>query len=156
MQIRTVDGVAHYAKYLLKTKELPEGDPFFRFPSNEEGIVCFTDRELARAEAWLKEQGIGKDEYKIEELQPPPGFEKTVGVKYASRSEAIAHIEQDIEPESLVLTRLRERVDAAERRAEAAELKAEAAEQKAERAEGMARAAESRLETLEKDIKLTK
>ena len=156
MRICTVDGVAHYAKYLIRAKELPEGDPFFRFPSNEEGIVCFTDRELARAEAWLKEQGIGKDEYKIEELQPPPGFEKTVGVKYASRSEAIAHIEQDIEPESLVLTRLRERVDAAERRAEAAELKAEAAEQKAERAEGMARAAESRLETLEKDIKLTK
>ena len=149
MRICTVDGVAHYAKYLIRAKELPEGDPFFRFPSNEEGIVCFTDRELARAEAWLKEQGIGKDEYKIEELQPPPGFEKTVGVKYASRSEAIAHIEQDIEPESLVLTRLRERVDAAERRAEAAE-------QKAERAEGMARAAESRLETLEKDIKLTK
>ena len=154
MQIRTVDGVAHYAKYLLKTKELPGGP--IHFPACKGGILCFTDRELARAEAWLKEQGIGKDEYKIEELQPPPGFEKTVGVKYASRSEAIAHIEQGIEPESLVLTRLRERVDAAERRAEAAELKAEAAEQKAERAEGMARAAESRLETLEKDIKLTK
>lgn len=150
MQIRTVDGVAHYAKYLLKTKELPGGPIHFpACPACKGGILCFTDRELARAEAWLKEQGIGKDEYKIEELQPPPGFEKTVGVKYASRSEAIAHIEQDIEPESLVLTRLRERVDAAERRAEAAE-------QKAERAEGMARAAESRLETLEKDIKLTK
>ena len=146
MRICVVDGKAYYAKYLLRAK-LPDGP--IRFPACADGMLCFTDRELARAEAWLKEQGIGKDEYKIEELQPPPGFEKTVGVKYASRSEAIAHIEQDIEPESLVLTRLRERVDAAERRAEAAE-------QKVERAEGMARAAESRLETLEKDIKLTK
>jgi hypothetical protein len=153
MQIRTVDGVAHYAKYLLKTKELPEGDPFFRFPSNEEGIVCFTDRDLARAEAWLKERYV---EYEIEKQPAPPNWERTEGVIYGNNEEVLAHIKEDIEPESLVIPRLRERVDAAERRAEAAELKAEAAEQKAERAEGMARAAESRLETLEKDIKLTK
>ena len=153
MRICTIDGVAHYTKYLIRVKDLPDNNPFFRFPSSEEGLPCFTDRELTRAEAWLKDRGI---EYKIERLPAPPNWEWTHGVSYMSNEEVLAHIEQDIEPESLVIPRLRERVDAAERRAEAAELKAEAAEQKAERAEGKARAAESRLETLEKDIKLTK
>lgn len=162
MRICTIDGIAHYAKYLLRVKEMPSGP--IRFPACEEegseGFLCFTDRELDRVKAWLKEQSI---EYKIEELPAPPGFEKTIGVKYASRSEAITHIEQGTEPESLIIPRLRERVSAAEDRAEQAEqkalraeLKAEAAERTIFQAESRLQAAEDRLRAIEKDMKSTK
>lgn len=144
MRICTIDGTAHHAKYLLRVKELPS--VAIQLPACGEGFLCFTDRELDRAEGWLKERGV---EYKIEELQPPPGFEKTRGVKYASRSEAIAHIERGTEPESLIVPRLRERLAAAE-------LKAEAAEQKALQAETRARATEDRLLILERGTKSAK
>ena len=43
------------------------------------------------------------------------------GVKYASRTEMLKHLEQGIEPESMILLRLQERLAAAEARARAAE-----------------------------------
>ncbi len=143
MRICTIDGIAHYARWLIRVKL---GNRHHPFDFDESGILCFTEKELERAEAYLKDQGIS---YKIDELPAPPGFEKTVGVKYASRSEAIRHIQDNVEPESLVIPRLRERVVAAEQRAKGAE-------EKALQAESMARAAESRLQALEKDIKLAK
>ncbi len=111
MRICVVDGKAYYAKHLLRAK-LPEGP--IRFPACADGMLCFTDRDLDAAQAWLKGQGI---EYEIEELPEPPGFEKTRGVRYSSRTEAIKHIRDGIEPESLTVVRLQERLQAAEEKA---------------------------------------
>lgn len=125
MRICTIDGTAHYARHILRAK-LPDGP--IRFPACEEGIYCFTDRDLERAQAWLKEQGI---EYAVEDLPAPPGFEKTIGTRYSSRTEAIRHIQDGIEPESMIIPRLQERVKVAEERVAAAEERAAAAELKA-------------------------
>lgn len=111
MRICVVDGKAYYAKHLLRAK-LPDGP--IRFPACADGMLCFTDRDLDAAQAWLKGQGI---EYEIEELPEPPGFEKTRGVRYSSRTEAIKHIRDGIEPESLTVVRLQERLQAAEEKA---------------------------------------
>lgn len=138
MKICTIDGIAYYAGWLIRA-EL--GNRYHPFEADKSGILCFMEKELARAEVWLQEQGIT---YKIEKLPAPPGFEKTIGINYSSRSEAVRHIQEDVEPKSLTVLRLCERVQAAESRAEAAEDKAEAAEQRAAAAEIKARAAESR------------
>lgn len=60
-----------------------------------------------------------EDGGKIEMLPDEPP-EITKGIKYSSRSEALAHIEKGIEPESMLVPRLQERVRAAEERAAAA------------------------------------
>lgn len=140
MRICTIDGIAHYARWLIRVKL---GNRHHPFDFDESGILCFTEKELERAEAYLKDQGIS---YKIDELPAPPGFEKTVGVKYASRSEAIRHIQDNVEPESLVIPQLQARLRAAEDKAEAAEARALTAEIKAAKIDQL----EARLQFLEK------
>jgi len=130
MRICVVDGKAYYAKYLLRAK-LPDGP--IRFPACADGMLCFTDRDLDAAQAWLKGQGI---EYEIEELPEPPGFEKTRGVRYSSRTEAIKHIRDGIEPESLTVVRLQERLQAAEEKAARLE-KAQKIAQEGEKGRGV-------------------
>lgn len=150
MIIRTVDGVPFYAKYLLRA-EVEDASAPFRI--NTDGLYCFTDTEMARAEAYLQEKGV---KYKIEKLPAPENWDRTVGVKYGSLEEVQAHLEHNTEPKSLLLPRLRERVQAAEVRAEAAEIKAQAAEQRAIAAESKAAhidALEARLQSLEKAAK---
>lgn len=125
MRICTIDGIAHYARWLIRVKL---GNRHHPFDFDESGILCFTEKELERAEAYLKDQGIS---YKIDELPAPPGFEKTIGVRYSSRTEAIKHIRDGIEPESMIIPRLQGRVKVAEERVAAAEERAAAAELKA-------------------------
>lgn len=125
MKVCTIDGVAHYARHLLRAK-LPDGP--IRFPACKEGLLCFTDREMERAQAWLKEQGIV---YEIEDLPAPPNWSRTEGVIYASNEEVLAHIQDGIEPESMIIPRLQGRVKVAEERVAAAEERAAAAELKA-------------------------
>jgi hypothetical protein len=137
MKVCTIDGVAYYAKHLLRAK-LPDGP--IRFPACEEGIYCFTDRDMDRAQAWLKEQGI---EYAVEDLPAPPNWSRTAGVKYMSNEEVLAHIRDGIEPESMIIPRLQERVKVAEERAAAAEKKAARVD-----------LIEARLQSLEKAQKL--
>lgn len=120
MIIRTVDGIAFYAKCLLRIEAEIE-DETAPFRISKEGIYCFDDGELARAEAWLQEQGV---KCEMDKLPAPENWERTVGVKYSSLEEVRAHIEQGIEPKSLLISRLMERLQAVEARAEAAEAKA--------------------------------
>lgn len=151
MIIRTVDGVAFYAKYLLRAgteagTKIEGKDEAAPFRIRGEGVYCFDDAELTRAESYLAEHGV---EYKLEKLPVPTNWRRTEGVKYASLEEVMAHLEQGIEPESMTIPRLRERMQAAESRAEAAEDKAEAAEIKAQAAEQRAAAAEIKAQAAE-------
>lgn len=115
MKICTIDGIAHHAKYLLRA-ELPKPDRsrLVLFPATDDGIICFTEKEKDRAEAYLKGQGI---DYEIEELPAPANWSRTAGVKYASLEEVKAHIQEGIEPESTIIPRLQERLKAAEEKA---------------------------------------
>lgn len=114
MHIRTVDGTAQYAKWLLRARV--SGD--HPFNADQEGVFCFDYRERIAAEERLNKQGTT---CQVEELPEPPGFAVTRGIKYASRSEVLAHIEQGIEPESMLIPRLREHLAETRERAANAE-----------------------------------
>jgi chromosome segregation ATPase len=76
-----------------------------------EGIVCYLDHEVEHAERLLKKRGIP---YTIEALaQAETTITKAAGVKYASRSEILDHIERDVEPEGAKMANLKKRLDAA-------------------------------------------
>lgn len=141
----------YYSRWMVKA-DIPAAIPL---SVTNEGIPCFSKKELEKVEALLKRRGI---DYTVEELPEPPGFSVTRNEdgspkKYASRSEALRHIEQGIEPESMTIPRLRERVVAAEERANIAELKAEQA--KAQIADALSRAqqAENILASMETRLK---
>lgn len=76
--------------------------------------------------ALLKKYGIEK--YVVEELAEPPKSKITKGVKYGSCEEILAHIQKGVEPKSLEIPRLKERLAAAESQAQAAKAKAETLE----------------------------
>ena len=132
--ISICDGTAHHAKYLLRLDEhdMAKLDPRRTgpppFPLIADGIYCFTDRDLDRAEAYLKERGIEK--YTTEALPAPKNWSCTKGVIYESCEHVTAHIEQGIEPDSMVIPQLCARLAEAEARVAAAEAKAAAAEAK--------------------------
>ena len=96
MKIGVLGGRAVYARWKV-------GDKY-----------VYTEKERDRLIERLDKQGV---EYTVEEYPEPPGFEVTHGIKYASRSEALRHIEQGIEPESLTVVRLQERLQAVEEKA---------------------------------------
>ena len=86
---RIVDGRAMFAKYHI-TGDIPERFPFH---TDKEGAYIYDDRELERAKAFL-------GEYTVEEITHDAAHvEKVRGNRYKSRSEALAHIRHDIEPE---------------------------------------------------------
>ena len=89
MHICTVDGKVVFAKWVVG--ETP----------------AFTEKERDKliAESGLRPKAI---------TFPKETIEKAEGIKYASRSEAIAHLTEDREPESEKITRLIRRVEAAE------------------------------------------
>lgn len=123
MHIQINDGQTIFATHLIKqTKgtELPV--PFsLPFQLEADGIVCYSPGETERARAMLDDMGIT---YAVEKLQHAPAhIAKAQGIKYASRSEAIAHLSKDKEPESQRLPNLMKKL--AERDAEIVALRAE-------------------------------
>ena len=149
------DGTAHHAKYLLHLDEHDtakldhylrrSSPPPFLFILNGDTtaspapttiiIYCFTDRELDRAKAYLADRGISIEKHEVEALPAPKNWSRTKGVTYESCEHVTAHIERGVEPDSMAIPRLQERVAAAEARAVEAEAKAVEAELKAEAAE---------------------
>jgi len=125
MYLSVRDGVAVFATHLIRTeikdRELAQKLAPFPLQVEAEGIVCYSQDEAERAKKALDDLGIP---YVEEELQHDQAHkEKARGVKYASRSEAIAHLVEDKEPESQVLPNLRKRLN--DKDAEIAELRAE-------------------------------
>lgn len=137
LEVCVIDCVAYHARWRVN------------------GEYAYTERERDRLLERLQKEG---KEIVVEELPEPPGFSVTRNEdgspkKYASRSEALRHIEQGIEPESMTIPRLQERIVAAEERANIAELKAEQA--KAQIADALSRAqqAENILASMETRLK---
>ena len=102
LEICVIDSVAYYARWKV-------GQEF-----------AYTEKERDRLVERMQKEGGGK--VPVEELPEPPGFSVTRNEdgspkKYASRSEAIRHIEQGVEPESMTVVRLQERLQAVEEKA---------------------------------------
>lgn len=91
MRICVMDGIACCAKWVIRA-EFPSD-----IPTVDNEIYCYVEKEKDHLISFLKEKKI---EYVINEIADPPGFNLTRGIKYNSRSEALAHIEKHILPES--------------------------------------------------------
>ena len=111
MSICTIDGTAYFGRWLLRCKIEKETEITHHVAA--EGIICYTEKQKERAEKWLKDSGI---EYKQEDLSVDRSLEeKAKGVVYSSRSEAIAHLMEDREPEGEKFKRLLARMDKLEK-----------------------------------------
>jgi len=111
MRICVNDGIVVFATHLVKatiTDEMlqVEKTPLHRLQIEPEGFLCFSDKEREQAEKILSELKIP---FQTEKLTfAKEHRDKTDGLKYASRSEAIKHINGEIEmPEHEIIPFLR-------------------------------------------------
>ncbi len=98
MYIATCDGMVMFATHLIETKITDDIKIELPLQIESEGVVCYSEEELAKAKFVL-------DKVKIPYTIKPLSFsaemkQKVQGIKYNSRSEAIEHIQSNIEPES--------------------------------------------------------
>ena len=111
-----IDGVAHFAQYYFRCAVPPDSS----FDADGTGIFVYTDVERERIRKWLAQQQI---EY-VEEIIPPSvESAMTNGVKYTSRSEILAHIQDKKPPASLQMKDILTRLEAAEQKVRESELK---------------------------------
>ena len=110
MEICTVDGVVCFARWLVRANIKGETS----YHVTEDGVFCYTENELSALKKQLDSEG---EKYTVEELPLPKEAEKCKGIKYRSRSEALAHITEDSQPESMVLPDLMYRLSQVEQRA---------------------------------------
>lgn len=106
MYFRVDDGNVVFADYLIRA-EIPEDKRalFIGFQCEPDGIVCYSEQEKVRAEETLTQEEVP---FETEEINfTPEQKAKVEGIKYASRSEAIAHLLEDKEPESQVIPNLK-------------------------------------------------
>ena len=139
---------AVYARYRVLA-DVPDG-----MPKNLADTLCIDERMKDIHLEMLAKLGVEK--VRVEEIPEPPEMAATrqeggEPIRYASRTEILEHLQGGIEPKSLELPRLRERLAAAEaevqtakQAAQAAEAQARAAEEKAELAETKAIQAEEK------------
>lgn len=123
MRIQINDGVAIFATHFISAaidrtdEKIREKLAFYQVEAD--GIAIYPDQDVLEAEWALRELKIP---YTVEVLQPDLAHvAKTQGIKYASRSEAIAHLLEGKEPESLALPNLIKRL--AEKEVEIVEMK---------------------------------
>jgi len=107
MKIQVNDGVVQFATHFVAT-QIPDIDvrPLRRFHVDPDGITCYSDKEKDQAEAALKSLGLS---FVTETLNHPKEHkDKTEGLKYGSRTEAIKHINGEIEmPDSEIIPYLK-------------------------------------------------
>lgn len=110
MYIRIEDSTVIFPVCLIYCSIKPEEHEvlYQQFQWEPEGIVCFSDEERQRAESELTEESI---EYNVESIMfPQEVMDKAKGVKYASRTEAIQHLQSEIdEVESQIIDNLKKR-----------------------------------------------
>jgi len=106
MYIRVNDGIIDFAIYLIKVELSKEQwELLLEFQIETEGIVCYSEEEKSEIENILSDNKIT---FFTENIQVDPGhIIKSKDIKYASRSEAIIHLLEDIEPESEVIPNLK-------------------------------------------------
>jgi hypothetical protein len=101
-----------FATHLIETKITDDIKIELPLQIESEGVVCYSEEELAKAKFVL-------DKVKIPYTIKPLSFsaemkQKVQGIKYNSRSEAIEHIQSNIEPESQRIPNLFKRLNEAE------------------------------------------
>lgn len=106
MYIQVNDGIIDFAIYLIKVELSKEQwELLLEFQIETEGIVCYSEEEKSEIENILSDNKIT---FFTENIQVDPGhIIKSKDIKYASRSEAIIHLLEDIEPESEVIPNLK-------------------------------------------------
>lgn len=113
-----MDGYVRFATHIVHCEG---ADGVYCSQRIDGGFLCYSAEELERLEGVLKESGIA---YTVEPLQPDPALvAKAHGVKYSSRSEAIAHLTEDKEPESMIIPNLKAKLR--EKELEISQLRAE-------------------------------
>lgn len=114
MYIKMTDGQVEFAThfvYVNLTKEQKYQVNFCQL--EKDGIVCYSDEEKDNIVNKLKELNIT---YTIEELNHDPVCkEKCKDLKYNSRSEAIKHLLDDMEPECQKIPNLMKRLEQKEK-----------------------------------------
>lgn len=98
MYLMVVDDTVVFATHLIRATIEPDLDLGYLFQRDADGLVCYSVEEKDNAEAALQVANIP---YAVEPLSPDPAIKaKTQEIKYASRTEALAHLINDTEPES--------------------------------------------------------
>ena len=109
MYISVNDGVAIFATHIIKCN--PEGvrENLAPFQCEKNGVVIYPTDDMAKVETILQEHDIL---YTVDILDYELHKQKSQGVKYASRTEAISHFISDHEPESQVIPNLKKKLEA--------------------------------------------
>jgi 3,4-dihydroxy-2-butanone 4-phosphate synthase len=109
LHIKTVDGDIHFATHFINVttdESLRNHLPTLQIEKN--GIVCYSIEEFNLAEVKLKELKL---EYTSEKLAHDIKHkEKSKGIKYGSRSEAIEHLQNDKEVASEKENNMKKRI----------------------------------------------
>ncbi|UNC91705.1 hypothetical protein [Candidatus Contubernalis alkaliaceticus] len=107
MDICTIDGVVHFARWMIRVSLEKEID--LPFHKNCDGVICFTETELNKAKKLLDAKKI---KYAVEDLVVAAETKsKCQDVKYVSRSEALRHLEEGIVPESKRIDQLEKDIE---------------------------------------------
>lgn len=112
MWFRVDDGSVVFATYFVHVQVDRQNESIMQkllpYQVEADGIVVYPEDDSQKLEAILKDLGLS---YKVEKLNHDPAHvAKTQGVKYASRSEAIEHILNDKEPESMIIPNLKKKL----------------------------------------------
>jgi len=111
MHIAVLDGEAIFASYLIKATidDSIKKDKLRSFSVSDEGIIIFPFDDILQAEWVLREYNIP---YTIEPISYKDELkEKAKGLKYASRTEALQHLIEDIEPEGHMILNLKKKLE---------------------------------------------
>ncbi|MDD4721975.1 MAG: hypothetical protein PHR07_04460 [Acidaminococcaceae bacterium] len=104
MQMRIVDGVAVFPVLLFGCAGVPKNIP----QSTEiDGmtIVCYSVDEVRAIRKRLTQSGVKYTEHTP--TNDDATIQKTKGIKYVSNTEALNHINKDVEPESQAIPNLK-------------------------------------------------
>lgn len=112
MWLKTIDGNAifatHFVHVQIDRQDKNTIEKLLHYQVETDGIVVYPEDDLQKLETILQDSGLS---YTIEQLTHDPAHVvKTQGVKYASRSEAIEHILNDKEPESMIVSNLKKKL----------------------------------------------
>jgi Arc/MetJ-type ribon-helix-helix transcriptional regulator len=106
MYLKTIDGNVVFATYFITTVIPNEQRNLFPFQIEQNGIVCYSEEEKNQVEGLLTQYNIS---YITESLSfTDEQITKVKDKKYKSRTEAIQHLQDEIEePESEIIPKLK-------------------------------------------------
>ena len=96
-------GRAEFLKWII----IVEGKP-------DEKVFCYSEKDFNCRKAILDKR---KKTYRVEKVEVDKELEEKVkGIRFRSKSEILAFLNEGIEPESMIIPNLKKRIEALERR----------------------------------------